>query len=29
MLMVGEEHVIINQEANDNIDFMVEYIDTI
>lgn len=27
MLMVGEEHVILNLEANDNIGFMAELID--
>ncbi|WP_444844329.1 hypothetical protein [Duganella caerulea] len=29
MLMVGEEHVIINQEVNDNTGFMAELIDSI
>lgn len=29
MLMVGEEHVIINQEVNDNTGFMTELIDSI
>jgi len=27
MLMVGEEQVIINQEVNDNLCFMTEFID--
>jgi hypothetical protein len=27
MLMIGDEHVLINQEMNDNIEFMAEFID--
>ena len=29
MLMVGDEHVIINREVNENIGFMTEYIDSV
>jgi len=29
MLMVGEEHIIINQEVNDNIGFMADYIESV
>ncbi|GJJ04599.1 hypothetical protein RugamoR64_51370 [Duganella rhizosphaerae] len=29
MLKIGEEHVIINQEVDENIGFMTEYIDAI
>lgn len=29
MLMVGGEHVIINQEVNDNLGFMAELIDPV
>ena len=29
MLMVGEEHVILNQEVDDNVGFMTELIDSI
>ena len=29
MLMVGDEHVVINHQVNDNLGFMTEYIDTV
>jgi hypothetical protein len=27
MLMIGDEHVVINSEEDDNVDFMAEFID--